>query len=464
MKFVAFALCITVVLAPSLVAHAQTAEIFSEDFEGLDLGPFQMENLPAIPALDPSAVWTKTPPEGWTVDDSAMPGGGVTDWRGWAFANVAAWAFVAGDQRRSEFTKASGTVAIADPDEWDDAARDDGLFFGIMTTGDISLDGVSAGPATFTFDSSWRPFANQTAEIIVFYSTGDSEIALAWSSDEGSPDFHNDENTNETVTVELNIPAGATSMSMEFALFDAGNDWFWAIDNLELTSGGTTFWTEDFEGLPLESFQMENLPDNIQPISADNVWTKTPPAGWEIDDSAMPADGVLDWRGWAIALNTAWATVAGDQRRFEFTKGSGSVAIADPDEWDDAARDEGTFNSFMTTPDISLENVVPGSTLTLEFDSSWRPYANQRGAISVVTTSGSEEIVVFSSVDTDPFFKDDNSTNDTILQDFTVPAGIESFQFQFALTDAGNDWFWAIDNIRVTAELIETSVESWSLY
>ena len=35
--------------------------------------------------------WTNTAPSGWTIDNSAMPAGGVTEWRGWAFATDEFW-------------------------------------------------------------------------------------------------------------------------------------------------------------------------------------------------------------------------------------------------------------------------------------------------------------------------------------------------------------------------------------
>ena len=46
------------------------AIVFAEDFDGLPLGPNEDEGLPG------DAVWTKTPPAGWAIDDSGMPGGG----------------------------------------------------------------------------------------------------------------------------------------------------------------------------------------------------------------------------------------------------------------------------------------------------------------------------------------------------------------------------------------------------
>jgi len=42
--------------------------LFAEDFEGLPLGPNVDEGLAG------EAVWTDTPPEGWTIDESGVPG------------------------------------------------------------------------------------------------------------------------------------------------------------------------------------------------------------------------------------------------------------------------------------------------------------------------------------------------------------------------------------------------------
>ena len=109
------------VLAFGGVAQAQTTHIIlAEDFEGLPLGESPEE------AAGTPDVWTDTPPPGWFNDESGVPGvgtaaDGVTDWAGWAFTNKDWWVQIAGDQRRSEFTLGQGTVAVADPDEWDDS-------------------------------------------------------------------------------------------------------------------------------------------------------------------------------------------------------------------------------------------------------------------------------------------------------------------------------------------------------
>ena len=101
--------------------------IFSSlDFDGLALGPNVDESVAG------DAVWTKTAPAGWSIDDSGVPGvgdpaqDGVTEWAGWSFASKDWWVEAAGDQRRSEFVNSTGIAAIADGDEWDDQDHAEG--------------------------------------------------------------------------------------------------------------------------------------------------------------------------------------------------------------------------------------------------------------------------------------------------------------------------------------------------
>ena len=69
--------------------------IWSEDFDGLALGPNVDEGVAG------EEVWTKTPPEGWVINDEEVPGtwawqgiddeeghpenDGVTEWAGWSY-------------------------------------------------------------------------------------------------------------------------------------------------------------------------------------------------------------------------------------------------------------------------------------------------------------------------------------------------------------------------------------------
>ena len=245
--------------------------LWSENFEGLPLGPSVEE---------PNAgeeVWTKTPPTGWFKEDSGVPGynnpdlptpepdnNGRTEWIGWTFADKDWWSTAVDTQRRAEVTKGTGTVMIADPDEWDDEdhpgdppggpswASEDQLYNAYITTASIPLAGavpVVPGSLAFELDSTWRPegfddgpgINNQTATIQAIYNTGQTEDLLHWDSDGppahdvAGPFYHDDNSTNEHVVLQLHPPAGATSVKFKFGMLHSANDWFWAVDNLALT-------------------------------------------------------------------------------------------------------------------------------------------------------------------------------------------------------------------------------------
>jgi len=453
------------------ICSAMTIQVYAgqillkEGFEGLPLGPFQNENLANISTLDPQKVWTSTPPTGWTVDNSFMPEPpGVRDWHGWTFANAQAWSYVAGDQRRSEFTNAKGVVAIADSDEWDDIKpHGEGLFETYLITPAISLTGVAANSLTLSFDSSWRPEGGQEVNIMASFDGGAPQEVLWWNSIAGDANFHSDESTNELVSVTINNPAGAKTMVLTWGYMYGSNNWFWAIDNIKITSGNQVVFSEDFESLALGPFLDEKLPENVQTIDVNKVWTKTPPTGWTLDDSYMPEGGVLDWRGWAFANAQAWATVAEDQRRSEFTKAKGVCAIADPDEWDDMSHDPGSWESYLSTPAISLTGIDPNSVI-LTFDSSWRPESPQEAGIQVSFDGKDPEwILYWTSVEGDPDFHSDDSTNETVTVEINNPAGAKSMVLTWGLFYAGNNWFWAFDNVLVSSGTI-TGIDNWSLF
>jgi hypothetical protein len=241
-----------IVLVITFCATTNTAvakiTLFYENFDSLPLGPNVHETL-----ANPQA-WTQTPPAGWMVDDSGVPftadsTRGVTEWEGWSFASKDWWVVAAGDQQRGEFALGQGTVAVADPDEWDDRGNPingtpfAGYYNALFKTPAISLAGAAIGTAKLTFSSSWRDECcddgpsdtnNQTARVRISYNNGLSfSEVMRWESNSASSFFKNDA-TNETVVVDLNNPQGAANVIVEFGLLNAGNDWWWAVDNVEI--------------------------------------------------------------------------------------------------------------------------------------------------------------------------------------------------------------------------------------
>lgn len=229
----------------SVIASADL--FFSENFEGVtNLQVPDGEGQGGLGTWDNTPVWSTNPASptlsSWTFDNSGVAGSGVNEWDGWSVANKQFWVEVAGDQQRSQFTFGEGHVAVADPDEYDDinpGIPDNDYFNAFMTTGVIDLS-LAANDLTLTFASSWRDEAfddgdntnNQTAKIRGSFDGGATWTdILHWNSDSTSQFFKNDA-PNEMVT--LNFAKGGDSLILEFGLTQARNDWWWAVDNIEL--------------------------------------------------------------------------------------------------------------------------------------------------------------------------------------------------------------------------------------
>lgn len=232
------AFCLLSIAAAAPLSPSCAAVLFSEDFESLPLGPNVDEGLAG------SNVWTGTPPAGWSIDNSGVPGignpnEGVTEWEGWSFADKDWWTQAAGDQNRSLFTLGRGTVMVADPDEWDDLGNPEalGTYNTFISTPPISLDGVEAGQVNLQFDSSWRDEDNQKANLTVSYDGGAPIEVFRWVSTPTSDPNFKDDAENETVLVPLNNPEGAGEVVITWGMFDAGNDWWWAVDNINVFTG-----------------------------------------------------------------------------------------------------------------------------------------------------------------------------------------------------------------------------------
>ncbi|MBT3267159.1 hypothetical protein HN371_08415 [Candidatus Poribacteria bacterium] len=236
-------------LAGTAPAVVSATELHAEDFEGVTLGANVDEGVAG------AAVWTADAPAGWSVaNDGAMPTNGVTEWLGWTFPLGTWWAEAAGDQERTQFTDAGkggfgiGVVAVADPDEYDDlnSALDGGPFDSTLSSPAIDVSGTVADSVMLTFDSSWRPEDTQAAMVTVAYDGGAAMEVLRFDPDGSNttvvrPLAGTEESiadpaqVNESVTVALGNPEGASSLVIGFRMYDATNDWWWAIDNIRVT-------------------------------------------------------------------------------------------------------------------------------------------------------------------------------------------------------------------------------------
>ncbi len=263
--YIAFAIVLLTGMFAGRSAHG-LPPLFSENFEGLSLGPPVDENWPF-----PNA-FTHTPPPGWTRTATGVPGVGdpdvgVTEWEGWSFANKDFWIDVSGGEGRELFDLGKGTIAVADPDEWNDLgdpANNVGFYKTLLKTPVIDLLPADKLPIKLQFDSSWRggccddgelfdPNGNNQTAVLTMYTDIGAPIELfRWESAPfrhpitGRPStdpshtpnpFYKEDALNEEVLLDLreSLPVDASDASLEFAVSDAGDDGWWAIDNAAVT-------------------------------------------------------------------------------------------------------------------------------------------------------------------------------------------------------------------------------------
>jgi hypothetical protein len=285
-----------------------------------------------------------------------------------------------------------------------------------------------------------------------------------WDSDCPAGAFCKPDMQNETIMGSLAIPGTATNVQLKFGYFNAANDWWWAIDNLSLTDAGmATVWSENFEGVALgDSVNERSQPGgkvtvvettpNTTPVP--NAFTHTPPAGWNVDNSGGvpgigdPNQGVQEWEGWSFTKPSFW-TFADTQGRQNFSKGKGVFAVADGDEWDDLGDPEslGPMNTLLVTPVISILGLLPG-TLSMKFDSSWDPEDTQTAVVEVDYGSGYVEVLRWESDGMSPNFHGTNY-DETVLLPLNNPLGATTAKVRFGYVNATDDWWWAVDNIRI---------------
>jgi hypothetical protein len=251
-----------------------------------------------------------------------------------------------------------------------------------------------------------------------------------------------------------------------------------------------TLFSENFENLPLG-------PSVEEPNAANNVWTDTPPPGWTKDDSGVPGvnnpplplpnnNGMIEWAGWAFTNKTWWSTQVDGQGREQFSSGSGTVMVADPDEWDDQAHPDANeatgstadcvgdtvnpcmYDAYVTTPTFTIPAGIPAGRIKLAFNSSWdhenlddsaHLVNNQRATINISYNGGAPiNVMTWDSTDADPNAMPPRAQgplfhgtayNEAVERDLQYNGTATSAQLTFGLDQAENDWWWAVDNIRV---------------
>ena len=248
-------------------------------------------------------------------------------------------------------------------------------------------------------------------------------------------------------------------------------------------SAQTVVFQENFESLPLRG-----------PVDEDSSITKAftlqPPSGWDVDNSGVPgiqnpSIGVFEWEGWSYADKDFWIEVSNNQGRSQFTGGEGTVAVADPDEWNDLgnpANTVGFYNTFLTTPSFDVNALLnTGSRLKFQMNSSWRtqccddgeffaPNENNKTATIrarfddgsfmellrwesapyfFLDSSGAKLPSTNPAHTANPFFKSID-LDELLFVDLTPLLSTihVNFKLEFGLSHAGDDFWWAMDNMQ----------------
>ncbi|MGF0176229.1 alkaline phosphatase family protein [Streptomyces sp. Marseille-Q5077] len=171
----------------------------------------------------PSTVrgYTHTPPSGWSVINNAMGTGGMTEWRGWAFATDEFWSRTQRDQWRELNVRARGVFAVADSDEWADKSFS-GTYDSTLVTPAYDVTGKTKVRLDFT--TLYRQEGSQTAQILASFNGGTPTVVKSYTSDVVS----------QPQSVSVDVPSGAAGVSFRFR-YTGSNNWYWVIDGVRIS-------------------------------------------------------------------------------------------------------------------------------------------------------------------------------------------------------------------------------------
>lgn len=458
-----------VLLAGSAV-EAQLVTVAFDDFEGLTLQPFDVANDVGV---GDGTDWTKDIRTGtgreWTIDNSQMgnpagsAAGGVCAelaYNGWSAMDVDSWVEEQGPQigRTTLGAGTHNTALVADPDayyDFDDPTQP-GDAYNSYISRDYDLAGRNEATLEITFDWEFAIENNQRGLVDVSFDGG-----VTWQN---LIDVDNADGVNDTIltgpstfVAGTDFVATSESLRLRIGCVEAGNNWWFAVDNIEVTTADGFLDFEDFEGLELGPFGVAAG----SPPGDGTDWTGKI-ANWTVDNSAMlgfSLEGAYD--GWAVLDSDSWVNEQGGQGRTDLsTFGThNSVLVADGDAFYDYGRnldDTGpapaqAVNTWVSrTYDLSDYD---NCTLQITFDYEFVVENQQRGLAQVSFDGGTTWTTL---LDLD----NNDGANDTKFTGFTpFVAGVDftatqssSMILRFGYVNADNNWWFAVDNVRVEAE------------
>ncbi len=480
---VAASLCMLSALSNVSVAD----EVAFDDFENVTLVPF---DTPFVGVGD-GTDWTNSIPN-WTIDNSEM--GRLCEelaFNGWTAMDVDSWIAEQGPQigRTALGAGTNNTALIADPDAWDDYPLAGGTGSGIYNsyisrTYDISTADLNS--LAISFDYEFAVENNQQGLVQVSFDGGANYTTLL---NVGAGSHPNDTVLRGPITYVAGVdftPVG-NSMILRIGCVNAGNNWWFAVDNVDVVSLGGYQVFDNFEGLALEQFGVAAG----EPVGDGTDYSQDIPE-WTIDNSQMltrSTEGAFD--GWSAMDVVAWINEQGPQGNsdnpgrsmfndFPFEPHN-TIMVADPDahddydtelDADDPLKAFKEFNSFVYR-EYDVTNFA-NTTLKVSLDWEFRIEDEQRGLIQASFDGGTNWVNLL-DIDSDNIdslvalsqFQFANNPNSSTFS--TVDTGPQLFEFggfgsaipasnsnkmilRIGCVDSQNNWWFAFDNVLVEAD------------
>lgn len=164
-------------------------------------------------------------------------------------------------------------------------------------------------------------------------------------------------------------------------------------------------------------------------------WTHSMPTGWSVDNSAMPAGGMSEWRGWSLSTDQFWTNTHHGQRRELSVHNRDVFAVADSDEWDDKSHASGPFDSTLLSPAYPVH---PG-TATVRFTTNYAVDGPQSGQVLISFDGGEPQLLK-------TFVREYTGMQELKVK---VPAGAQHAQLRFRYTGE-NSAFWTVDQVSLS--------------
>ncbi len=460
-------------------ASGQLQTVAYDDFENLHptMVPFTLPlNIYADGTDYSTDIRTGTPRE-WTIDNSQMgnpPGSGTAfcqepGYNGWTAMDVASWTAEQGVQigRTTLGLDVRNTALVADPDAYYDfpSAPFGADYFNSYISRNYDLTGFNINTIQITFDYEFAIENNQRGTVEVSFDGG-ATWQIVLNLVKGALPNNTIILGPGTFSAGADFTPTSDQMLLRIGCLTAGNNWWFAVDNVHVTTTDGFDDFEDFEGLPMVSF-MNEAPGATPPTSPrfdGTDFTNVIP-NWTIDNSL--SGGYCKepgYDGWTAMDIKCWVNEQGGQGRSLFDYGgfdSNAALVADGDAFYDF---DSNFENTGRAPSNSMNTYIQreydlsdydNRTVQISFEYEFRIENQQRGTIEISFDGGENWTLLRELV------KGANPNGSYLIDVPTFVASTDFFAFQtkkmilrFGYLDAGNNWWFAVDNVRVEAELL----------